>query len=207
MKFGFIYLWYDTKRKKYYLGSHLGLQTDGYIGSNRRFQSAYKSRPQSFKRRILESHQKITSKELLKREQLWLDLIKPEELTIRYYNEKKVAAGGNIVGYLSEEKQKEHAEKSRLASRKYWDNITLDEYVKRQKNAFGGNNFDRSYMKQRQHDLLAKKAKVIYPDGSTQIIENISDFCKENKLNYGNFKTMLRGEKYKSCGGFKGKYL
>jgi hypothetical protein len=146
MKFGFVYLWYDTFRKKYYLGSHLGFSDDGYTGSNHRFQCAYKSRPETFKRRILESHENITSRQLLKREQFWLNKIKPEELTVRYYNEKNVASGGNIISNLSEEKKRQHAIKSGLASKKYWDNITPEEYEKRKRSAFGGNKFDRSYM-------------------------------------------------------------
>jgi hypothetical protein len=32
MKSGFIYLWCDTKRNKYYLGSHVGNIDDGCIG-------------------------------------------------------------------------------------------------------------------------------------------------------------------------------
>lgn len=207
MRFGFVYLWYDTTRKKYYLGSHLGLPNDGYTGSNRRFQSAIKSRPETFRRRILESHELISSKELLKREQFWLNMIKPEELNIRYYNEKKVAAGGDIITNLSNEKRKQHSIKSGLASRKYWDNISVEEYEKRKKTAFSGNKFDRGYLKERQDKLLAKEAKIIFPNGDQKIIRNIRDFCKENNLNYGNFKTMLRGKKYKSCSGYKGFYL
>lgn len=207
MKFGFVYLWYDTIRKKYYLGSHLGFPNDGYIGSNHRFQCAYKSRPETFKRKILESHENITSSHLLKREQFWLNKIKPEELTLRYYNEKNVASGGDIVSNLSEEKKKQHALKSGIASRKYWDNITPEEYEKRRKNAFGGNKFDRSYMKKRQDELFSKQAKIISSDGREMIINNIRQFCFENNINYGNFKTMLRGKKYKSCSGYKGYYI
>lgn len=207
MKFGFVYLWYDTKHKKFYLGSHLGLPSDGYTGSNRRFKSAIKSRPDSFRRRILESHEKITSKELLVREQYWLDMVSSIDLGVRYYNEKKVAAGGDIVSNLSEEKKKQHSIKSSLASKKYWNNITSEEYEKRRKTAFGGNKFDRSYMKERQNKLLAKQAKIIFPSGEEKIIRNVRNFCNENNLNYGNFKTMLRNKKYKSCGGFRGYYL
>ena len=36
----------------------------------------------------------------------------------------------------------------------------------------------------------------------------ILNFCKQNGLNSGNFKSMLRGDpKRKNCGGFTGKYL
>jgi hypothetical protein len=64
---GFVYLWKDTKRNKFYLGSHLGFLDDGYTGSNNRFKNAFKSRPHTFRRRILEIHLEITSKELLKK--------------------------------------------------------------------------------------------------------------------------------------------
>ena len=143
---GFVYLWRDTKNK-YYLGSHLGELDDGYTGSNNRFQRAYKSRPSSFKRKILEYYPAITSRELLAREQLWLSQIKAEELRgIKYYNEKKVATGGDIVSTLTVEGKKQHAEKSGIASKKYWDNISDEDYQERKENCFGGNTFSRDYM-------------------------------------------------------------
>jgi hypothetical protein len=205
-KFGFIYLWFDTKRKKFYLGSHLGSLTDGYIGSNNKLLAKYKSRPETFKRKILESHKNITSKQLLQREQYWLNMIKHNELNVRYYNEKNVASGGDIVSYLSEEKRKQHAEKSGLASKQYWNNISPEEYENRRKTAFGGNKFDRSYLKERNVKLCSKRAKIILPDGEEIVVLNISKFCQENKLNYGNFKTMLRKGRG-SCQGIKGIYI
>ena len=30
-KYGFVYLWYDRKRKMFYIGSHWTTETDGYI--------------------------------------------------------------------------------------------------------------------------------------------------------------------------------
>lgn len=33
-KYGFIYLWYDRKHKRYYIGAHWGLKNDGYIWWN-----------------------------------------------------------------------------------------------------------------------------------------------------------------------------
>lgn len=141
-----MYLWKDTKRNKFYIGSHLGSPADGYAGSNNRFICAFKSRPETFKRRILEHHTSISSKELLSREQEWLQLIEKEELTVKYYNEKRVAAGGDIISDLSEEKRLQHREKSREAAKVYWETISAEELEIRRKNAFGGNNFDRSYM-------------------------------------------------------------
>ena len=206
MKSGFVYLWYDTKRKKYYLGSHIGFLNDGYVGSNNRLKCAYKSRPDTFKRRILEKHENITSKELLIREQSWLNLIKPHELSVRYYNEKKVAAGGDIISNLSVEKKRQHSIKSGIASSKYWDNITEEEMHNRKINAFGGNKFDRSYMIERNKKISSKSAIINFPDGTEKHIINVAEFCLENKINYGNMKSMLRGLR-KTCCGFKGYYL
>lgn len=84
-KFGFVYIWYDCKHKRYYIGSHWGTINDGYICSSNWMRDAYKRRPQDFKRRILS---KIYSNKIdtFHKEQEWLNLIKPTELKIRYYN-------------------------------------------------------------------------------------------------------------------------
>lgn len=109
MKFGFIYLWKDTKRNKFYLGSHQGTLDDGYIGSGSdHFQNAYKKRPETFRRRILETLEYQFHKELRVREEYWLSQIKIEELGEKYYNLKRFAAGGDIISELSYEKREQH---------------------------------------------------------------------------------------------------
>jgi hypothetical protein len=84
---GFVYLWFDRKHNRYYLGSHWGDENDGYICSSSWMKKAYKLRPDDFKRRIL-SRVSITRAGLLLEEQRWLDMIKPEEVKVRYYNLK-----------------------------------------------------------------------------------------------------------------------
>lgn len=82
---GFVYLWFDRKHKRYYIGSHWGSENDGYICSSRWMRKSYARRPQDFRRRILAW---ATSKEsLLAEEGRWLSMIKPEEAKgKRYYN-------------------------------------------------------------------------------------------------------------------------
>ena len=41
-KYGFVYIWYDKKRKMYYIGSHWGTDDDGYICSSNRMRDAYR---------------------------------------------------------------------------------------------------------------------------------------------------------------------
>lgn len=84
-KYGFVYIWYDRKRKKFYVGCHWGHVDDGYICSSGVMLKAYKRRPQDFTRKILSTA--ITNKSsLLDEEFVWLSKIKPHELKIKYYN-------------------------------------------------------------------------------------------------------------------------
>jgi hypothetical protein len=106
MKSGFVYLWKDSKRNKFYLGSHSGRLDDGYTGSNKYFQSAYKSRPETFRRRILEFYESCTNAFIREREERWLSLIKKEELNAKYYNSKPFAAGSDIYNCLSDENKR-----------------------------------------------------------------------------------------------------
>ena len=85
MNYGFIYIWYDKKYKRYYVGRHWGTEDDGYICSSNRMGDAYRRRPKDFRRKIISKI--YTSKEdLVIEEQKWLDMIKPEECGQRYYN-------------------------------------------------------------------------------------------------------------------------
>ncbi len=84
-KYGFIYIWMDKKNKKFYIGSHYGTVDDGYICSSTWMLRAYKKRPKTFKRRIL---QLVDNRNMINEvEYEWLQLIKPEELKgKKYYN-------------------------------------------------------------------------------------------------------------------------
>lgn len=81
---GFVYVWYDRKRKMYYVGCHWGREDDGYICSSRRMRNAYVNRPSDFKRRVVQRN--IPRERLLDEEYKWLQKIKPVELRIKYYN-------------------------------------------------------------------------------------------------------------------------
>jgi hypothetical protein len=84
-KYGFVYLWFDRKHKRYYVGSHWGTENDGYVCSSIWMRKSHTRRPNDFKRRILKRLTTSRS-ELLTEEQRWLNMIKPTEKKIRYYN-------------------------------------------------------------------------------------------------------------------------
>lgn len=84
-KYGFVYIWFDRKHKRYYIGSHWGTEDDGYMCSSSWMKKAYKIRPEDFKRRII---CKIYTdrKDMYEEENRYLSMIKQEEIKIRYYN-------------------------------------------------------------------------------------------------------------------------
>lgn len=136
MQTGFIYIWYDTIKKLFYVGSHKGHINDGYVCSNKRLKCVYKSRPHTLRRKILENVVFLDHKELLERENYWLAFIKDSELgCVKYYNEKKFATGGDIISSLSTHKRDEHKRKSievrKIGYEKWFKTLTVEEKKQR----------------------------------------------------------------------------
>lgn len=82
---GFVYIWYDRKHKRFYIGSHWGPEDDGYVCSSQWMRRAYDRRPHDFKRRILVRGVEC-KRALLQEENRWLQMTKPSEIKTRYYN-------------------------------------------------------------------------------------------------------------------------
>lgn len=96
---GFVYVWYDTHHKMFYVGSHWGEENDGYICSSNWMKRAYKRRPQHFaylsgkpRRKIL-ARVYTTREDLLKTEQYFLNMIEEGEFGVRYYNLNPCSTG------------------------------------------------------------------------------------------------------------------
>jgi hypothetical protein len=84
-KHGFVYIWYDRKHKRYYIGCRWGREDDGYICSSNWMKQAYSHRPEDFRRRIIKTN--IPTREQTYLEEMhYLQMIKDEEIKIRYYN-------------------------------------------------------------------------------------------------------------------------
>lgn len=84
-RYGFVYIWFDKKHKRFYVGCHWGNESDGYICSSRWMRQSYRRRPDDFKRRVLT---RIYSNryDLLLEEGKWLQMIPEDLLGKRYYN-------------------------------------------------------------------------------------------------------------------------
>lgn len=84
----FIYIWFNSKEKRFYIGKHFGHISDGYICSSKEMLIHYKKNPNHFKRHILEYVEDVDGNQLLQAELRWLSFIKPNELGKKYYNQK-----------------------------------------------------------------------------------------------------------------------
>lgn len=85
-KYGFVYIWYDRKHKRFYIGAHWGSEDDKYICSSSWMMQAYKRRPEDFGKRKILKRIYTNKQDLFMEEYKWLSMIKPEELKKKYYN-------------------------------------------------------------------------------------------------------------------------
>lgn len=109
-KYGFVYVWFDAKHKKYYIGRHWGTEVDGYVCSSNNMRNNYKNRPQDFKRRIV-SRVYTSQQDLVLEEQRWLDMINPNALD-RYYNKTLRSDSPSHLNFTHSEKAKQKISES-----------------------------------------------------------------------------------------------
>jgi len=91
-KYGFVYIWFDKKHQRFYLGCHWGTEDDGYICSSRWMRQSYKRRPDDFRRRTI-SRVYSSRADLLVEEGKWLGLIDDGDIGTKYYNLTKYTNG------------------------------------------------------------------------------------------------------------------
>lgn len=117
-KYGFVYIWYDRKHKRYYVGSHWGTENDKYICSSTWMMQAYKIRPQDFKRRII-AHIYTSRKDLLEEEYRWLSMISEEDIkSKKYYNRTKHKNGHWTAEDYEKDIKKRISQKTKEAMRR-----------------------------------------------------------------------------------------
>lgn len=122
--YGFVYLWYDTKHKKFIIGSHHGSTEDGYITGTGgvHVQRIFSKRPETMKRKILAYNCDDCVKTTRQLEQYYLDLRPNIGSNPKYYNINNTAWGGvggwdhvnnnpNKVNPMSTKEGKDHHKK------------------------------------------------------------------------------------------------
>lgn len=169
-KEGFIYIWFDRKRKMYYIGCHWGTLDDGYICSSKWMRDAHRYRPQDFKRRILKRN--IMREDLLSEEFRYFEMMKDDELGEKYYNLNKhhfghwfIAETSNLSvrEKLSEASKKLHQDpvyrEKFLEGRKKMPPQTSEQIAKRAKSNTGKKRLEKT--KQKIAD--AHRGKIMGP--------------------------------------------
>ena len=95
--YGYVYIWFDTKYKKFIIGSHHGKVEDKYKTSTGgiHVRNIFKYRPQTMRFRVLqynkESDNFLFTQQL---EQKWLNMRRDIKNNSRYYNMTNFAGGG-----------------------------------------------------------------------------------------------------------------
>lgn len=148
-KYGFVYIWYDCKRKMYYIGSHWGTENDGYICSSNRMRDAYKRRPKDFKRRIIKRVEDRSI--LLQSEYNYLSLIEKQELGKKYYNLTN-HMNGHWVAYP--EKIKTIREKISHKTKEAMARPDVREKVEKQYDAIRGKKQPKELVEKRRQTMI-----------------------------------------------------
>lgn len=142
-----IYKITHTNSGKYYIGAHSTNDVDdGYMGSGKRIRNAIKKYGiNAFTKEIL----------FFAFTEQYLYLIEQElvSLTPDSFNIVPGGMGGDKVSFLSDEKKKEHAIKTGIASRKHWENMSQEEFSRRQETA-------RQIAKNRDNTYLIERNKT-----------------------------------------------
>jgi hypothetical protein len=95
--FGYVYIWYDNKHRKFIIGSHHGTIEDRYTTSTGgiHVRNIFKSRPQTMKFRVLEYNRDTDDVKITQKlEQKWLNMRPDIKNNPRYYNMTNQAGGG-----------------------------------------------------------------------------------------------------------------
>lgn len=181
MKYGFVYIWYDKKHKRFYIGCHWGKEDDGYVCSSPWMRQAFRLRPHDFKRRIIKNNIK-TREELFNEEQRWLNMIKLSEIspntkTPRYYNLKIFNNGHWCVDEskmltIKEKISKANKGKRYSPSTEFKRGVSASpatEFKKGQKAHNKGMTLEERYGKEKADNIRAKyrKAKLGKPSTSS----------------------------------------
>ena len=167
---GFIYEWTNKLNGMKYLGSHKGTDTDGYIGSGKRFENAIKKYGvENFERRIVEYVEK--KENILLREQYYLDTLNCANSPM-YYNISPAAGGGDCGN---------GSKISASRKRRFATDLVISNKGKK--------------MSDQQKLKLSDEWEIVTPDNEILIIKNMLEFCRQRHLNASAMSSVARGNR------------
>jgi hypothetical protein len=191
MKYGFVYIWYDKKHKRYYVGAHWGTIDDGYVCSSPWMKQAYKHRPEDFKRKIL-SYVYTNTKDMFEEEYRWLSMMKPEELKgNRYYNTQNYHSS-----HWSSDETKSRIVKEKATGKK----LSAETIEKRQNTRMlnNGYNFSEETKSKMSDSRTGAKNPFYGKTHSEDTKKKISDINMGKKLSKENIEKRIETRKRKN---------
>lgn len=212
-KYGFVYIWYDRKRKKYYIGSHWGTENDRYICSSNIMRKAYNRRKEDFSRRII-GRVYTNRNDLLEQEHNWLLLA--ESRKDRYYNISFMTKNSwwcDVDQKLTVGQKISKSKKGQGVGRKHSEETKAKMRLRRHDDAWKAANSIRNSgkilseeskaklrgikrseeTKQKMSDAQRKMYSFVSPDGETFITGNLMEFCEERGLCVGTMRCLANG--------------
>jgi hypothetical protein len=217
-KYGFVYIWFDKKYKRYYIGCRWGTETDGYICSSNWMKISHKRRPEDFKRRILKTDIQ-NRKELLAEEYKFLQMIKKEELGKKYYNLHNHhfnhwSSDPEKIQNIKEKRKlykptPETLEKMRQANigKKYSDEVNKkkgspqsEESRRKCSERSKGNKHREGTKLSPDHIEAIRKSQmksyiITKKDGSKIKVDDLPKYCKENSLRIGSVRRVFQKDR------------
>jgi hypothetical protein len=189
VKTGFVYIWYDRKHKRYYIGSHWGSEDDGYICSSRWMRNAYRRRGKDFKRRIIA---RVTSSrgDLLAEEHRWLQMIQAVDLGGKYYN-----LTNHLNGHWTTDESKSLTIKQKLSAaqkRNFEDPAYRERYMETRQHLPAQSEETREKRRQAMlgKNVGRKKTEAFYEARKKLRGRPTSDKQKQRTREVGNFKKL-----------------
>ena len=180
--FGFVYQWFDNKRKMWYIGSHHGPLDDGYICSSQQMRRAFKRRPADFTRTILEFNRINDCNITLQLEQKYLDKINNIKDDPRYYNKKNEAEGGwSFISKCHVDKRaktlRSKHNKSGLSKK---ERESYRKKIETRLTRIAKSGFTEKEIE--QHNSYGYECKVILPTGEEKIYPSMVKASKDLKI-------------------------
>ena len=211
-KESFVYLWYDSRSKMFYLGKHKGTPDDGYTHSSKRWQQ-FKSDsvPQGVRRRIIawgidEDMYELETKLLLNRKEKCWD---------RYYN---INIGGDFAADYNDPEYKKMMRKSNYDNKKVQNRkskLAKERWSQKdfRKKMFENNHGNKEVKEKLRQKFLGDKNsnaigphKLTFEDGSYIIVPNLARWAMDsNKYDWAQLFHLKKG--WKMQGGKKFKIL
>lgn len=201
-KYGFVYIWFDKKHRRFYIGSHWGTEIDGYLCSSRWMRRSYKRRPEDFKRRII-ARVYTNRKDLLLEESRWLQLIPDAELGQRYYNLNNKAYDN--AWYADPARRQSMADKIRVSVMKTLEDPEVQSKRKVNSIKRRGSQQRSDTIEKRRESMKAAMAKkfpnrkVRMKGGSEEHRQHMSEKSKGNWDRLSDEQKKITSQKYKDA--------